>query len=59
MARTFRRTVDVTVRLSIAAGVTLADAKAELKTRVNRVCSHSIRVAESDVQIARITKCPN
>lgn len=59
MARTFRRKVDVTVTVSIAAGVSLSQAKREIKTRVNDLCGHYCHIEESDVRIQRITKCPN
>lgn len=56
MARARRREVTVAVTLSIAPGVTLAEAKREIRTRVNELCGYYSHVEESDVRIRRLTK---
>ena len=48
-----RRRVRVTVELSLAPGVTAAQARRELRTRVNDLCCYSLE--EGEVRVAKMT----
>lgn len=49
-----RRTVQVVVTLSLAPGVTKAEAEREIRTRVNEGCGYYSHIEEADVRIRKI-----
>jgi len=49
-----RRTVQVLVTLSLAPGVTKAEAERELRARVNQSCGYYEHIDERDVRVRRI-----
>lgn len=48
-----RRYLQVTLKISLAPGVTAAQARREVRSRVNDLCCYSLD--ESDVRVAKIT----
>ncbi|MBY0395633.1 MAG: hypothetical protein K2X91_04070 [Thermoleophilia bacterium] len=48
-----RRYVEVTLKLSLAPGVTAAQGRREVRTRVNDLCCYSLE--ESDVRVSKVT----
>lgn len=58
MARPKRRTVHVLVTVSLAPGVTKAEAKREIRSRVNDGCGFYSHVGERDVRISGIAPAP-
>lgn len=49
-----RRYLSMTLKVSIAPGVTAAQARREVRTRVNELCGYHSHLEDSDVHVARI-----
>lgn len=49
-----RRYIAVTLKLSLAPGVTAAQARREVRTRVNELCGYHSHIEDSDVRVSRI-----
>lgn len=56
MRRKKRRQIVVTLTLSVAPGVTVREAKREVKTRTNDACCYSLN--EEDVRVVRTSAPP-
>lgn len=49
-----RRYVEITLKLSLAPGVTAAQARREVRTRINEGCIYHSHIEESDVRAVKI-----
>lgn len=54
MATNKRRRMTITVVLSVAPGITKAEAVREVRTRVNQLACYSCHIEEEDVRIRQI-----